>query len=65
MRQFIIGPYTPPISGLNFYGIQRRHAKEYAERTGRELAEGPTVLVTENDYGPVELWPLVYKEALN
>lgn len=62
MREFVIGPYTeqPPSVKANLYRLYRRKADDWAAEHGREVAEGPTVLIRNNFYGPVELWPLVY-----
>lgn len=36
-----------------------KNTRQFAIKGNRELAEGPTHLITDNYYGPVELWPLV------
>lgn len=58
---FIIGAYHPQHPNLksSMYNLARKTADKYAKRIGRELAEGPTLYLLDNIYGPVELWPLV------
>jgi hypothetical protein len=64
-RDFVIGHYYPDHYSfkINMYKIARNGAVKYANSINRELAEGPTVLITDNLYGPVELWPLVIEEG--
>jgi hypothetical protein len=64
-RNFVVGPHhiTYPSFKVNLYGLYRRKASDFAKSIGRELAEGPTLLITDNYYGPVELWPLVQEKA--
>jgi hypothetical protein len=63
-NEFVVGNYHPqhPSLKASMYKIMRKGASDYAQAIGRELAEGPTVYLPENYYGPVELWPLVYVE---
>lgn len=64
MNEFItthaLSTYEHPSLQLNFYKLFNKKSKEWAKEQGRELAEGPTHLIRDNYYGPVELWPLVY-----
>lgn len=61
---FIVGNYVPqhPSLKASMYKIQRKGAENFAKSIDRELAEGPTVYLPDNFYGPVELWPLVAEE---
>lgn len=63
-REFIVGPYLgdfQDVFKINLYGVSWRNSKARAQDVGRELAEGPTQVIYNNYYGPVELWPLVYQ----
>ncbi|MFY3741646.1 MAG: hypothetical protein HMLIMOIP_002104 [Candidatus Nitrosomirales archaeon] len=66
-REFVIGPYPalymPPKMTTGMYGMLRKHADKFAKSINRELAEGPTLFLPYNHYGPVELWPLVMEEG--
>ncbi len=64
MKQHIVThalwTYEHPSLKMSMYKLFSRKSKEWATTQGRELAEGPTQLIRDNYYGPVELWPLVY-----
>lgn len=64
MRHFVVGPYHEqyPSLVMNWYRLLRKKANDFAVSIDRELAEGPTVYFPNNYFGPVELWPLVFKE---
>jgi len=61
-EHFIVGSYTEPQPYLkcNIYKVEYRCADAFARSIGKQLAEGPTELLSDNYYGVVELWPLVY-----
>lgn len=67
-RHYIIGNYEPqhPSMKSSMYKVLRKGASSYAQSIGRELAEGPTQLIKDNEhFGPfVELWPLVIEEGV-
>ena len=65
-KHFVVGPYHNQSPGLkvNLYGLYREKAAEFAKSIDRELAEGPTLLIIDNFYGPVELWPLVAEDVI-
>jgi hypothetical protein len=64
-RYFVVGPYLHqhPSMQSNMYKLSRKKAEEFARSIDRELAEGPTLYLPDNYYGPVELWPLVVEKA--
>jgi len=67
MRYFVVGPVhsTLPrlIGDVRAYQLVRRNAERFARKIDRELAKGPTHYISDNYYGPVELWPLVIEEG--
>ncbi len=44
---------------LGTYGLFWKMSSNCAIARGRELAEGPTLLVKDSYYGDLEVWPLV------
>lgn len=60
-RYYIVGCYHPVYPDLELvtYSVSWKAAERYAKSINRELAEGPTVYIPDNYFGPVELWPLV------
>ncbi len=62
-KEYIVGYCIKghPSLKCNLYKIAWKGARNYAEKIGRELAEGPTLYVSNSHYGSLEVWPLVYK----
>ena len=65
-RHFIVGNYHSQHFSLkaSMYKILRKGADKYAVSINREVAEGPTLLLPDNYYGVIELWPLVVEEGV-
>ena len=62
-KHFIVGPYHAqhPFLKSSIYKLLYKGAINYAIKNNLQLAEGPTEYLPDNDYGPVELWPLVWE----
>jgi hypothetical protein len=65
VRHIIVTPalstYQHPSLKMDFYKFFCKKNKQWADEMGRAVAEGPSYLIRDNYYGPVELWPLVFE----
>lgn len=60
-RNHVVGYYYPEDTRLpvTMWKINRKGALNFAKSINREVAEGPSLLVQQEPWGMLEVWPLV------